>query len=713
MDKIRGNINRYIYHNEENGYSIALLKTAHGTITIVGYFPKLSSDFEYEFTGEYIYNQKYGEQLKIETFTRVEFENKEGLVNYLSSSLFTGIGEKTALKIVDAFGNDSINKIIANKEILKEIGFNIIKMERLYQELLENQTNENTLIELYGFGITPKTAMKLINKYQLFTIEIIKNNPYQLIDDIDGIGFIKADEIALKIGILEDDPRRLEAAIMYTLNMMCNSEGNTYVFKDDLINYTKRNLRLDVGLENYLLLLIEKRKIVLEEDRYYLANLYNMEISIANKIKEIIGCNQEANDDYLGLIELIEKKTLIKYTDQQKEAISTAMNNNISIITGGPGTGKTTIISLLLEVFCISLKLNIKDDHITSKVALAAPTGRAAKRMKEVLDLEARTIHSLLGYSFDGTFKYDNDNRLPHDLIIVDEFSMVDIYLANKLFEAIKPTAKIVIVGDVDQLPSVGPGQILLDLINSNKIPTIKLSVIHRQSNDSKIIELSYKVNNQLLSYSDLSSNDELFISSVKSNDMASYINKLVIEAIDLGFNIYEDIQILIPQYKGLTGIDKINQTLQNHFIDKKSDKMTYGEKEYYVGDKVIQLVNDPKRQIMNGDIGFVEEISYNKDDDKYMIVNFDNKKIQYLKSDLEELNLAYAISIHKSQGSEYMFVIMPIEPGYRFMLKKELIYTAITRSRKYLSIIGDAKLLIYASNNLSEKRKTSLERRI
>ena len=716
MDRISGTVIRYRFHNDENSYSVADLKTRNGNVKIVGYFPKLTSDFEYEFIGEYVFDKKHGEQFKIESFSRVEIKNTEGLIAYLSSNLFTGIGEKTAQKIVDFLGQDAIKIILDDKNVLTDKGINLnpLRAERLYLELQSNQKSELTLIDLYSYGISPKMAMKIMNIYGSFTMEVIRENPYRLIDDIDGIGFKKADDIALlKIGLNTDDPRRLKAAILFYLNTMCSSEGNTYVLKDKLLTYTKRNLELNVDLSLQLELLVTEGKIIVEDDKYFLSTLYHIEVNLANSIKWIIENNERTNHDFSDLIEVVETTSGIKYTEKQKQAATTALNNNLSIITGGPGTGKTTIVALILELYRINNNINLSDEITKTKIALAAPTGRAAKRMKEVLGFEARTIHSLLGYSFDGEFKFNRDNKLPHDLLIIDEFSMVDVYLANTLLDSIKEGAQIVIVGDVDQLASVGPGQILYDLINSKKIETVRLNIIHRQAEDSKIIELAHKVNNQTLSYNELNSNDELNISNVNENNIPGFIKDLVLQAVDMGLDLYEDIQVLIPKYNGQTGIDRINSILQQEFVNTDASFMEFKERKYYVGDKVIQLVNDPNRQIMNGDIGVVVDIGFTNDNEEFLNVKFDSGNVTYYKGDLEELNLAYAISIHKSQGSEYPFVILPIVRDSIYMLKKELIYTAITRSKKYLTIVGDVGLLIYASNHLIEKRLTTLARRI
>jgi exodeoxyribonuclease V alpha subunit len=342
-----------------------------------------------------------------------------------------------------------------------------------------------------------------------------------------------------------------------------------------------------------------------------------------------------------------------------------------------------------------------------------APTGRAAKRMTELLDLESKTIHRHLGYNYDGMFGYDHTNLLPYELIIIDEASMIDLNLASKLFQSIKTGCQVVIVGDVDQLPSVGAGQFLSDLIESNIIPVVRLEQIHRQAKDSKIIRLAQLVNAQNVNASDLVSDQDVYLYKAHPNQIIHIMKNQIKGAMNEGYRLYEDIQVLAPMYKGDLGIDRLNQVLQETFNDNYKDQMTYGDKVYRIGDKVIQLVNDPERLIMNGDLGVIKDIRYNSSDQPYLMVSYAQNDVTYEKADLEDLNLAYAMSIHKSQGSEYPIVIIPMVRNFIHMLKKELIYTAITRAKKYLIFLGDMQLLIYAANHLSEKRKTTLAKRL
>lgn len=716
MEKIVGHIKHYVFHNEENSYSIARFITEDDTqITIVGYFPKLSEDVTYEAIGDWVNHPSYGQQFKVESIQKTEKQNISGLISYLSSNFFTGIGPKTAEKIVDLLGEDAIDRIINDKMVLKAVGLNKLRIEKFHQQLIDHQAHEHMLVNLYAYQLTGRMAMKLINHYQSRTLDVITKNPYQLIEDIEGIGFIKADEIAFKLGFEKDHPLRIKAGIIYTIDQLSYQRGDCYIYQTPLIEESKRILNLDIDLEPSLRDLVDEHRIILEDERYYLLHVHQNEIELAHHIKRLNQGDLKTHDQsYLEtLLDAIEIQKGFSYTSLQKEAIITALTHHVSIITGGPGTGKTTIIEGLLDVYRMYHHLNFKDPAIKEKIALMAPTGRAAKRMKEILGMDAKTIHRHLGYGFDGMFSYDQASPLPHDLIVVDESSMIDLFLAKKLFEAIKTGAQVVIVGDVDQLPSVGPGQVLSDLIASATIKTVRLTDIHRQAKDSYIVKLASLVNEQKLTTVDLHTTDDVYFVRAHFNQIKSYIISQVKGALQQGYDPIWDIQVLIPTYKGDLGIDQINLIMQETFNPGHEVSMTYKDKTYYPNDKVIQLVNDPERLIMNGDIGVIKTIAKNEKNEPYMIVTFDDNDVYYEQGDLEELNLAYAMSIHKSQGSEYQIVILPMVKPYMHMLKKELIYTAITRAKQFLIIMGDMQLLTYASNHLSEKRQTTLAIRL
>lgn len=716
MDKIIGKITRVIFKNEENNYTIASIELEDGgKTTIVGYFPALSEDVIYDFYGSWVEHKSFGLQFKVESFSQSDAQTIDGLISYLSSSIFKGIGPVTAAKIVSHLGQNAINKIIEDKYVLREIGFKDEKSEYLYDQLIANKETEHILVVLYGYELTGRMSMKLIDRYGLQTLSVLEENPYQLIEDVEGIGFIKADEIAKKMGIEDDDERRIYAAIFYTLSTTAYQNGDVYLKKDEIYKFTNSVLGVDVSIDESLEKLVIMNKIIVEEDRYYIAQSYLTEEAVANELIRINNAKtSEIDIEYVKtLLEMFQIKRQIEYTKSQEEAIIEALSSNLYIITGGPGTGKTTIIEGILNIYSLYYNLNLASPQAFDKITLLAPTGRAAKRMKEMLDFDAKTIHRQLGYGYDGMFSYDEDNQLPHDLIIVDEASMIDQYLAKRLFSAVKSGSRLIIIGDVDQLPSVSPGQVLRDVIESRVFPTKRLDQIHRQAHDSHIIKLSKKVNERQVTYDDLNSYQDITFINSYFQQVRSYIIGLIERATEKGYDLIEDVQVLIPLYKGELGIDLINQAIQDKYIIDKSKFMTYGDMKYYIGDKVIQLVNDPERDVMNGDIGYIKRIGINAEKEQYMVVDFDGNEAIYKRAELEELNLAYAISIHKSQGSEYKIIVIPLVKSYMHMLKKELIYTAMTRAKQSLIFIGEVGLLVYASNQNDKMRQTTLRERI
>lgn len=708
--KYTGYITRYTFHNPENLYSVARFQTADGltNMTIVGNFPKVSSDLLYEIVGQFVTHNLYGEQLLVQSVRKAEqTSNKKGLIAYLSGPSFHGIGPKTAEKIVDYLGVEAIEKILADKNILKDIRINKVRIETIYQTLLENRKLEQTQIALYELDIMGATANNILARYGNTSIEVLTNNPYRLIDEIKGVGFIRADEIAKKIGIAEDDERRIQAAIFYALNQATDSYGYTFLTYEQVISAVNKVLKFEIDLTTYLKDLTEIGKLIVEDDKYFLAPIYNSEKIIATRILKIASNNQAFVDPKV-LDEILSKSFDLDYTTTQLEAIKAGLINPFTIITGGPGTGKTTIIKAILDIY---QELNeIPKNYLNEYVNIMAPTGRAAKRMREILDFKATTIHKGLGFDYTGLFNYDKYNQLPQDLIIIDESSMIDTFLAQSLLEAIKDGAQVILVGDVDQLPSVGPGQILKDLIESNLVKVVRLTEIHRQAQNSNIVKIAGKINQQTIEDKDLTSENDAFLYRLNPQSIKKWLVDLVKNALEKGYDIINDVQILIPMYRGDLGIDQINIAMQEAYIDNKDLKITQGDRTFFIKDKVIQLENDPIKDIMNGDIGYVERILVSGDNKKSLLVNFDGNRVEYQQSDLTQLKHAYAISIHKSQGSEYPVVIIPIVKNYLIMLKKQLIYTAVTRTKSHLIVLGDLGLIKYASHKLSDNRQTNLK---
>jgi exodeoxyribonuclease V alpha subunit len=569
---------------------------------------------------------------------------------------------------------------------------------------------ENTLVWLYGFSISPNMAMKIYNHYGLETKQIIKENPYILMDEVEGIGFKRADEIGLKVGFAYDSDIRIGAVIYYLLNEYMNKYGDTYLNKDELIQYTLRFLNSQIEEEveidkviSQLTYLLETGKLIQTEDMISLRFLYDAEQEIAHKMMNLNGGKEEPID-ISGHLFNFETINHITYTEAQRRAIKLALSNHVSIITGGPGTGKTTVIKGLISVFKMmrNQKLNELD------IRLAAPTGKAAKRLSESSDLPATTIHKLLGYDFEGVYKFDATNPIQAKMIIVDEASMIDCLLMRRLLNAIPKGTILVLVGDANQLPSVGPGDVLNDLISSDLFPVQELNIIHRQAKDSHIIALAYDVLEKQISY-DLKHNEEdrIFM-PVKDESIATHVLKLIERLVEKGYSLMDDIQVLVPMYKGINGIDRINDLIQETFNGhNKTTALKFGNKQFYYQDKVMQLVNQPEKNVMNGDQGLVIAI----DDEKELLVDFSGTLVKYNRKELDQLTLAYSSSIHKSQGSEYRVVILPLTMAYTIMLRKKLLYTAITRAKEMLIMVGNFEAFKRGVMGKDRKRKTLLKK--
>ncbi len=706
-----GTIISQVYYNKENGYSIYKVELENGDIeTIVGYLPPLQLESTYKFETKERVHKIYGVQYEVISYEKSEVRNKIALINYLSSPAFTGIGPVRAARIVNHLGLDAVEKILENKNILRDLLFTPLQIERLYQEIKKDQEHDHIMRELIKREIPLDLSTKLYAFYGKKTLDVLNENPYQIINDIIGVGFLKIDKLAFKMGISSSDQRRVEAGIIYALNTYIFSKGHTYLTKDQLDYAIKIILKevSDDDLEKGVEKLIFKEELISKDNTYTLVDIYNKEKNIATNVLKFQ--NTLTIDDKLinNEIENVEKILNIDYTKEQKEAIKKALSNPLTIITGGPGTGKTTMLYGLILTYAKLFNLNLEDPSIVEAIGLCAPTGRAARRMQDVMDIPAFTIHKLLGYDYEGKFSYDEENLLPQKLIVIDESSMIDIYLMEQLLKSINENAKVIIVGDKDQLPSVGPGQVLEDMILSNQIEVIELVEIHRQAENSGIIELATQLNNQTVDSYHYNSSDDIHFIKKDLNQIFDSILKLLDSALENGYNLYNDIQILIPKYKGRLGIDAFNYLCQSHLINKESLSMQSGVNIFYENDKVIQLINAPEKNIMNGDIGKVLQI-YETKDGKLMIVDFDGNHVTYQQQELIELSLAYAISIHKSQGSEYKIVFMPLANEYSIMLRKELLYTGITRAKSDLYLLGEMNLIEKASKILNEKRQTKL----
>lgn len=718
---IKGHYKKNIFQSEA-GYVIGLFKVVETNsdllelyidhdITFTGYFHELNEVDQYLFYGSIVNHVKYGEQFQVERYERLLPEEKNSIVSFLSSGIFKGIGEKKAEKIESVLGKDTFKVILENPSNLMLIPTITSKnVEELHQKLVEYESSYETIIYLNKIGFNTKDSMKIYNKYKEKTIEVIDHNIYQLISDIFDLYFKKIDIIALKQGIEKDDVIRIDAVILYVLEELSNNLGHTYFYKEELYPYVVKVLKVVIPEDLFLqrLEVLEKDlKIKRLENRYYLMELYEAETLIAKRLTLL---NHEADSKCKEIDQMVESLEMffsITYNEEQKKAIMDAYLKKLLIITGGPGTGKTTIMKAILELYKQINKLDHK--KMEEDVALLAPTGRAAKRMSEATYHTASTIHRFLKWNKDNnTFQVNEYNKSNVKFVLIDEASMIDTVLFSNLLKGLHANTKIILVGDYDQLPSVGPGQILHDMISSNQLNVVSLKELYRQGHDSNIITLAYDIKNNSLNKDLFNVNNDLTFIECSSNDVIKEISLLSDTYKDKS---YKDIQILAPIYKTYNGIDRINNELKNIFNEKDKTKkeIEIGEVVFRENDKVIQLSNMPDDNVYNGDIGVISKI--NTKPNKEVYIDFDGNIVKYTPSSFHKFKLAYSISIHKSQGSEFDIVIIPLVLEYRKMLYKKLIYTAITRSKRKLYLVGEYQALVNAvENTSSDIRRTSLK---
>lgn len=701
MEELKGVFVSEIYKAPDSAYKVVLVKANNKNYTLSGNLPLLEEGLSYVFYGDFVNHPKYGKQFKVTSYKRIK-DTKAGLITYLSSDKFYGIGKKTATKLVEILGEDALLLITKNKEVLDKIpNLTKAKKQLIYEQVKANSEEDATYIELYNYGLTPKMANKLYEQYGTNTLNLIKENPYRLIYDVVGFGFKKADNLAMSLGINADNEIRIKEAILYTLTNSCYQDGNCYILVNDLIKMTNNYLNIDTKLIiDSLEELKDKRRLVQKDTKVYPNFLYNAEFKVAQYLKQLANApfRQYEKAKIEQALKSVEASNSFSYTVKQKETLAKILNDKVAIITGGPGTGKTTIVKGIIKMF--NKLNNVKNDP---SILLLAPTGRAAKRLKEANGLEAYTIHKALGYDYTGEFSFNEFNRLPYDLIIIDEASMIDIELAYHLLEAINTFSQVIFIGDENQLPSVGPGEFLHDLINSKAFSIYRLTEVMRQVADSNIIKLANMILNQNLDFNIFKEHREVFFYQADKTNLLNVIKRIMDNYLSKG-NVLNNLQILIPLYQGVVGINEVNKFIQTNYNPHKEVMIKHGDLTFYPDDKVLQLQNDPEKGIMNGDIGYIVDIFADS-----VGVDFTGKIVRLASSDLDNLTLAYAISIHKSQGSEYENVIFPILSSYSLMLKRKLIYTAITRAKQKLIILGDLELLKHKSKIKEQLRNTSL----
>lgn len=722
---IVGKINRFIFENKENNYRIFTIEDKEKNIyTLNGYILNLEEGFTYEFICDEVNHHKYGLQYKVLSFQNVMDTSKEGVINYLSSNLFPGVGLICAERVYEALGKDCLTIIENNPSALDNVkGITKNQKEVIYLKILENRTVEKIFVRLYEIGLSNVMVMKLYEKYGYETLDIIEKNPYQLIYDLDGFGFKKADELAMKLGFSLTHTERLKALIVFTMNNVCNRYGLTYLSSEQLLessyNYalTETNIKID-SLKDILNQTVADSKLIIENDRVYVPGIYYSEVKISKKVNQILSMSKTKVkvDKIETLLKDFQKINNITLSSEQKEAIINALTNKISIVTGGPGTGKTTIIKAIVQLYCALNGLSPYDDEAFYQILLCAPTGKASKRISEQTLFKATTIHKALGYNYESEFSFNKDNPLPHRLIVVDEVSMIDTILAANLLDAVGLNASIVFVGDAFQLPSIAPGAVLNDLINSKVITTTYLKTIYRQDKTSNIIKLADMIKDGNVDYNIFNKDDDLYYIPSQQSLVLSRINNIIKYHIDKGYSLEEDIQILAPMYKGVCGIDSLNKSIADEFNKSFTYTVEVKDKIFKENDKVIQLVNSSELKVMNGDIGRLNSRIFTIVDGKEKEIydaDFTETNVKLDKKDFENLNLAYAVSIHKGQGSEYKVVILPMFKSYSVMLKRKLIYTAATRAKEKLVIVGDIDAFYQGILEVEANRQTSLALRL
>ncbi|MGT2744549.1 SF1B family DNA helicase RecD2 [Streptococcus phocae subsp. phocae] len=724
-----GTVDRVIFESTSNFFKILLLILEdtdsdfdESEIIITGTMAEIMEGEDYTFWGEISQHPKYGPQVKASRYQRAK-PSASGLINYFSSDHFKGIGKKTAEKILSLYGTDTIDKILADPSALNSIsGLSKANREAFVAKLKANYGTEQMIAALAELGLANRFAFQIVDTYKDDAITVVKENPYRLVEDIHGFGFKTADSLAEQVGIENDSPKRFRAALLHCLLEKSISQGDTYVEARDLLAFAielleeSRQVECDPTIvAQQLTQLIDDGKVNTIDTKVFDNRLYQAEAGIHKNLSRLLDtpmANTFTKDDVMQAIIKTEKALDITYDSIQKEAIVQALTNNVFILTGGPGTGKTTVIKGILQVYADLHNVDLDKKNIP--IILAAPTGRAARRMNELTGLASATIHRHLGLNGDNDYQA-MDDYLDCDLLIVDEFSMVDTWLANQLLSAVASNTQLIIVGDSDQLPSVGPGQVLADLLKVDLLPQIALRKIFRQSQDSTIVDLANQMRQGILStdFQDKKADRSYF--EAQAANIPEMIKKIVATAIKSGIPA-EEIQILAPMYKGLAGINNLNQLMQE-LLNPLTDGLEFLLKDTHFrkGDKILHLVNDTQLNVFNGDIGYITDLipaKYTESKQDEIIMDFDGSQVTYPRNEWLKITLAYAMSIHKSQGSEFQVVILPITRQSGRLLQRNLIYTAITRSKSKLILLGEFAAFDYAVKNEGDKRKTYLVER-
>lgn len=730
QEELSGVIERVTYFNEDNGYSVVKIlpekrypraQARDGTVAVVGFMPPLNEGETAEFTGEWVTDPKYGRQFRAQQAIPVPPNTAQGIINYLSSGIVKGIGPRTAEKIAKHLGENTVAILDAEPTRIYDVPRLKPQLARTLIKVWPKKRGErNMLIYLQGLGVSARFAQRIVSEYGGHTRQVIENNPYQLADDVFLIGFRKADQIARQMGLPPDDARRLRSGLRFALNQL-TGEGHTYAPRDELLEKAADLLDVDdaaalaVALQGQLMAgkLVEDKlqdpAMAEPIHAIYLPGFFQAETKASQLLQAMASSASPIIRDHRKtpwsqFLKAQSASIKDPPTAQQFDAVKAALTSKVSVLTGGPGTGKTTTLQMLINA------LNEGD----YRFSLASPTGRAAKRLGEATGEEASTIHRLLGFSPDeGGFKHDESNQLPADMVVIDEASMLDLRLFHSLLKALRPSTHLMLVGDVDQLPSVGAGNVLRDVIDSGIAQVTRLNQIFRQDDKSHIVSNAHRINQGLQPITDNQSSDFFFFNVSEPEAVADNIVEIVKTKAPSKWALdpVRDIQVIAPMYRGAAGVNNLNSRLQKELNgDFRQAEVKLGSRLFRVGDKVMQTRNNYDKEVFNGDIGFIDSIN---DDDNSLEVVIDGRYVAYDFSEMDDLMHAYCISTHRSQGSEYPAVVMPVLTQHYLMLQRNLLYTAITRAKQLVILVGtrQAAHIAVKNNKVAERHSGLLQR--
>lgn len=710
-ESISGTIEHIVFASEETHFTVAHLRTGENKKTcIVGKLPNISLGENLNCTGTWKDHKEYGEQFQINTFTTSLPLEEVGIELFLASGFIKGIGKTHAKTIVEAFGKNTLTVLEESpNKLLRLKGIGKKRVDEIKKSFSEKKHIKEVMLFLRGHKVSEGLAHKIFKQYGDETISILKENPYSVIGDLTGVGFLTADQLAFNLGMEKDNPKRCDAAVLYHLEKL-SEEGYCCYLEDEFLDRISPILAVEKTLCHRAITRLEesgrlKREVIPSLDQevpfLWLTKLFYAELGIARELERIKGADCNIRSVKIDkALDWVEEQHHIKLAKEQKNAISSALVDKIHIITGGPGTGKSTITKTILSIH----------SKLSDKILLAAPTGRAAKRLSEITRSHAKTIHSLLEVDFTTKgFKKGHSDPLECDLLIIDEASMIDTYLMFSLLKAVPDGCRIILIGDIDQLPSVGPGSVLKSMIESTTLPMTRLYQIFRQAKQSLIIKNAHAVNKGIMPNLETTLDDDFWF--IEKDDPAEMLTEMLTLITDtlpkkFGFHSTEDIQVLSPMRRGKAGIEYLNTVMQKE-LNTSNIFIQRGDTTYKIGDKVLQLKNNYQKMVFNGDIGYIVDINVNS---KEMLIKFDYKEVEYAYEDLHEVTLAYAVSIHKYQGSESPCIILPLHTSHYVLLQRNLLYTAITRAKKLLVLVSSKKALALAvHNNLTKKRLSGL----